>query len=100
MRKEAYYDKINLVLKKICRRVGMADEADSKSVVGNYVRVQVPPPALYYGITIDFTLIGKIDGYFFSSRCPYNHVADSNLFFNESVSYESEGIYEDYNEKI
>ena len=31
----------------ICRRVGMADEADSKSVVGNYVRVQVPLPALY-----------------------------------------------------
>ena len=28
-----------------CRRVGMADEADSKSVVGNHVRVQVPPPA-------------------------------------------------------
>jgi hypothetical protein len=24
----------------------MADEADSKSVVGNHVRVQVPPPAL------------------------------------------------------
>ena len=23
----------------------MADEADSKSVVGNHVRVQVPPPA-------------------------------------------------------
>ena len=29
-----------------CRRVGMADEADSKSVVGNHVRVQVPLPAL------------------------------------------------------
>ena len=28
------------------RRVGMADEADSKSVVGNHVWVQVPPPAL------------------------------------------------------
>lgn len=26
--------------------VGMADEADSKSVVGNHVWVQVPPPAL------------------------------------------------------
>ena len=24
----------------------MADAADSKSVVGDYVRVQVPPPAL------------------------------------------------------
>ena len=29
----------------IGRRVGMADEADSKSVVGNHVRVQVPLPA-------------------------------------------------------
>ena len=28
-----------------CRRVGMADEADSKSVVGNHVWVQVPSPA-------------------------------------------------------
>mgnify|MGYP007039312308 CR=1 FL=1 len=26
--------------------VGMADEADSKSVVGNHVWVQVPPPAV------------------------------------------------------
>ncbi len=32
-------------MKPKCRRVGMADEADSKSVVGNHVRVQVPPPA-------------------------------------------------------
>ena len=30
---------------EISRCVGMADEADSKSVVGNHVRVQVPPPA-------------------------------------------------------
>lgn len=30
-----------------CRRVGMADEADSKSVVGNHVRVQVPLPAVH-----------------------------------------------------
>ena len=29
-----------------CRRVGMADEADSKSVVGNHVWVQVPSPAV------------------------------------------------------
>lgn len=27
------------------RRVGMADEVDSKSIVGNYVWVQVPSPA-------------------------------------------------------
>ena len=32
-------------LREISRRVGMADEADSKSVVGNHVRVQVPLPA-------------------------------------------------------
>ncbi len=31
---------------KAGRRVGMADEADSKSVVGNHVWVQVPPPAV------------------------------------------------------
>lgn len=30
----------------LSRCVGMADEADSKSVVGNHVRVQVPLPAL------------------------------------------------------
>ena len=29
----------------MCRRVGMADEADSKSVGGDVVWVQVPPPA-------------------------------------------------------
>lgn len=28
----------------------MADEADSKSVVGNHVWVQVPSPALYLGV--------------------------------------------------
>ena len=30
----------------------MADEADSKSVVGDYVRVQVPPPALNKKLTL------------------------------------------------
>ena len=30
----------------VCRHVGMADDADSKSVVGNHVWVQVPLPAL------------------------------------------------------
>ena len=42
MNKKDIYDNILFVR----RRVGMADEADSKSVVGNNVRVQVPPPAL------------------------------------------------------
>ena len=37
----------------VSRRVGMADEADSKSVVGNYVRVQVPPPAVVNGYKKD-----------------------------------------------
>ena len=37
-----------------CRRVGMADEADSKSVVGNHVRVQVPLPALIFWKRIDY----------------------------------------------
>ena len=31
----------------VSRRVGMADDADSKSVVGNHVWVQVPPPAFF-----------------------------------------------------
>ena len=31
---------------QVSRRVGMADDADSKSVVGNHVWVQVPPPAV------------------------------------------------------
>ena len=38
----------------ICRRVGMADEADSKSVVGNNVWVQVPSPAVLIKKTIEF----------------------------------------------
>ena len=46
----------------ICRRVGMADEADSKSVVGNYVRVQVPLPALY--IIIRNETAAKVDSQF------------------------------------
>ena len=35
-----------MVLSKCCWCGGMADAADSKSAIGNYVRVQVPPPAL------------------------------------------------------
>ena len=35
------------MLQQTSRCVGMADDADSKSVVGNHVWVQVPPPALY-----------------------------------------------------
>ena len=34
------------------RRVGMADDADSKSVVGNHVWVQVPLPALKNSVTM------------------------------------------------
>ena len=46
LQKEKNCDNIHFVVKTICRRVGMADEADSKSVVGNNVRVQVPLPAV------------------------------------------------------
>ena len=43
---------------KISRRVGMADEADSKSVVGNHVRVQVPLPAgIKIAEMLDFTSV-------------------------------------------
>ena len=34
------------------RHVGMADDADSKSVVGNHVWVQVPLPALKNSVTM------------------------------------------------
>ncbi len=37
---------------KAGRRVGMADEADSKSVVGNHVWVQVPSPAVWKSLEI------------------------------------------------
>ncbi len=36
------------LLKTICRRDGMADVTDSKSVGRDTVRVQVPPPAPRY----------------------------------------------------
>lgn len=36
------------------RHVGMADDADSKSVAGNRVRVQVPLPALIFWKRIDY----------------------------------------------
>ncbi len=45
-----------------CRRVGMADEADSKSVVGNNVRVQVPPPALNFAVLRSFLFIYVMKG--------------------------------------
>ena len=35
------------VIRPISRYVGMADDADSKSVVGDHVWVQVPLPALF-----------------------------------------------------
>ena len=41
-----YFESYANIIFVSCRRVGMADEADSKSVVGNRVRVQVPLPAL------------------------------------------------------
>ena len=51
-----------------CRRVGMADEADSKSVVGNHVWVQVPLPALFIkreiNENIDFSFFFAFWGFF------------------------------------
>ena len=40
-----YFESYDNIIFVSCRHVGMADEADSKSVVGNYVWVQVPPSA-------------------------------------------------------
>ena len=41
-----YFESYANIIFVSCRHVGMADEADSKSVVGNHVWVQVPLPAL------------------------------------------------------
>lgn len=35
----------------------MADASDSKSDVGNYMRVQVPSPALFYSIAVSFSFV-------------------------------------------
>ena len=43
-------------LLKKCRHVGMADDADSKSVVGNHVWVQVPLPALLKVLVISINI--------------------------------------------
>ena len=53
----------------------MADEADSKSVVGNNVRVQVPPPALKILIGISY------DGYtdFFISYVSSEAIFDNTM---------------------
>mgnify|MGYP006862748811 CR=1 FL=1 len=47
---------------KISRCVGMADDADSKSVGCTPVRVQVPPPALSHGLGIS-GLLSKINDF-------------------------------------
>lgn len=44
------------------RHVGMADDADSKSVGCTPVRVQVPPPALSHGLGIS-GLLSKINDF-------------------------------------
>ena len=48
------------------RHVGMADDADSKSVAGNRVRVQVPPPALHpwQGETLKMAWMRCFRGFF------------------------------------
>ena len=63
LHKQAFCDKITFVSKR--RHVGMADEADYKrSVVGNYVWVQVPLPALSQALSDQ--------GFFYAIR---NHFA-------------------------
>ena len=53
----------------LCRRVGMADEADSKSVVCEHVRVRVPLPAVLNPLIVQgvfvlyiFEMIGLLNG--------------------------------------
>lgn len=50
------------------RRVGMADEADSKSVVGNHVWVQVPLPAVYKKESIP----GGVDSFLYNREISQN----------------------------
>jgi hypothetical protein len=37
-----------LIKKRTCRSGGMVDAMDSKSIIGNDVRVRVPPPVQQY----------------------------------------------------
>ena len=52
-----YFESYDNIIFVSCRHVGMADEADSKSVVGNHVWVQVPLPALK---NLDFTGFARL----------------------------------------
>lgn len=38
----------------------MADDADSKSVVGDHVRVQVPPPAFYMNEIVERSVLALL----------------------------------------
>ena len=62
----SYTHLIIIFVVKKCRRVGMADDADSKSVAGNRVRVQVPPPALHpwQGETLKMAWMRCFRGFF------------------------------------
>ena len=48
------YVSCDKIISVVSRRVGMADDADSKSVAGNRVRVQVPLPAVSKGSDKNF----------------------------------------------
>ena len=71
------YGKIFIVPNR-CRRVGMADEADSKSVVGNHVWVQVPLPAVGKPPG-NLILYGYLGVFFFCVLMP-NDIIDTLLF--------------------
>ena len=60
------------------RRVGMADEADSKSVVGNNVRVQVPLPAF---VDKPGARELKVSGFFVYSNETLHHYDDYLLIY-------------------
>ena len=53
-----YFESYANIIFVSCRHVGMADEADSKSVVGNHVWVQVPLPAVkHYALHSAFFIL-------------------------------------------
>ena len=60
------YVSCDKIISVVSRRVGMADDADSKSVAGNRVRVQVPPPALHpwQGETLKMAWMRCFRGFF------------------------------------
>ena len=76
----------------------LADEADSKSVGGNVVRVQVPPPALFMVISswqfISNYDLAAMQGCFFVATRKMQHAIQSLIFFATTTYLPSFTWYE------